>query len=230
MYTRLQLLNRTFVISDKAGNFMPPPRSRTSSANGHIIITGTGRAGTTFLVQLFTALGFDTGYSLREALTKINAISSAGLERNSFASTNPYVIKSPWFADELSEALENRRANLHAALIPLRDLYQAAESRRRVYKEASARGFNPLKFPGTLWHTDKPDEQEEKLALQFYKCVFPLIKHEIPIFLLEFPRVVHDKIYLFKKLGPLMDEHGVEERDFLAAHEKVARSDLVHDF
>jgi hypothetical protein len=30
----------------------------------HILISGTGRAGTTFLVQLFTALGFDTGFDL----------------------------------------------------------------------------------------------------------------------------------------------------------------------
>ncbi|MCI0599884.1 MAG: sulfotransferase [Beijerinckiaceae bacterium] len=209
---------------------MPQPRSRTSSADGHIVITGTGRAGTTFLVQLFTALGFDTGHSLEEALNKVNAISRAGLERHSVDGPNPYVIKSPWFADQLSEALENRRVKLRAALIPLRDLFHAAESRRRVYFEASARGFDPLKFPGTLWHTDKPDEQEEKLALQFYKCVFPLIKHEVPIFFLEFPRIVHDKIYLFKKLAPLFDDHGVELPDFLSAYEKSAKPGLVHEF
>lgn len=29
----------------------------------HIIISGTGRAGATFLVQLFTALGIDTGFT-----------------------------------------------------------------------------------------------------------------------------------------------------------------------
>jgi hypothetical protein len=31
------------------------------NAKSHILISGTGRAGTTFLVELPTELGFDTG-------------------------------------------------------------------------------------------------------------------------------------------------------------------------
>jgi hypothetical protein len=37
------------------------------------VITGTGRAGTSFLVQLFSALGFDTGYSMEEAFDDVDA-------------------------------------------------------------------------------------------------------------------------------------------------------------
>ena len=33
---------------------------------GKIVITGTGRCGTSFLMHLFTALGFNTGYDLDE--------------------------------------------------------------------------------------------------------------------------------------------------------------------
>jgi hypothetical protein len=33
------------------------------SPRHHAVITGTGRAGTTFLVDLLTHLGLDTGYS-----------------------------------------------------------------------------------------------------------------------------------------------------------------------
>ncbi|HET6376877.1 MAG TPA: hypothetical protein VFG05_00985 [Methylocella sp.] len=209
---------------------MTQPRSRTSATNGHIVITGTGRAGTTFLVQLFTALGFDTGFSLDQAMRQVNAISHAGLERPSVHGANPYVIKSPWFTDQLVEALENRRTEIYAAIIPLRDLFQAAESRRRVYREALAKGFDPLKFPGTLWHTSDPGNQEEKLAAQFYKAVFPLVKYEIPVFFLEFPRIVRDEGYLFRKLEPLMEDHGVGRAEFQDAFRCVAKPHLVHEF
>src|SRR5690349_8801831 len=46
-----------------------PVRDRVSTDDGRIIIAGTGRAGTTFLIQLFTALGFGTGFSIEESLT-----------------------------------------------------------------------------------------------------------------------------------------------------------------
>ena len=66
----------------------------------HIIIAGTGRAGTTFLVQLFTELGLDTGFSKEDFLTKIDPISHGGLER-SLDDANyeklPRVIKSPFY-------------------------------------------------------------------------------------------------------------------------------------
>jgi hypothetical protein len=205
-------------------------RNRTSTSDGHIIITGTGRAGTTFLVQLFTALGFSTGFSLEEALSRVDEISKAGLEVELGDEQKPYVIKSPWFADHLSESLRAGRIDIHAAIIPIRDLYEAAESRRRVYREAERRGLNPLTHPGTLWHTNEPHKQEEKLALQFYKAVFPLIQFEIPTFFVEFPRLVRDPPYLFKSIAPLMEDHGVNFSEYIGAHKKVADPDIVHTF
>lgn len=209
---------------------MTDPRSRTSAANGRIIITGTGRAGTTFLVQLFSALGFDTGFSLEEAVSNVDAFSHAGLERALVDETNPYVIKSPWFADQLSEALANRRVRIYAAIVPVRDLFEAAESRRTVYSEAQARGIDPLGHPGTLWHTDKPKEQEDRLARQFYKAVFPLIKYDVPTIFLEFPRIVKDEVYLFRKLATIMLDHQVSLPEFSIAHAKVAKPDVIHKF
>lgn len=57
----------------------------------HTIISGTGRAGTTFLVELLTQLGLDTqadklGYS-------INA--HAGLEADITLPNAPYIVKNP---------------------------------------------------------------------------------------------------------------------------------------
>jgi len=47
-----------------------------------IFITGTGRCGTTFLIKLFTALGYKTGYDMRELEAQTEAgDSTGGLER-----------------------------------------------------------------------------------------------------------------------------------------------------
>lgn len=57
-------------------------RSRQGPHADHILIGGTGRAGTTLLVQYFTALGFDTGFTLDQAMQRVDSISRAGLEHS----------------------------------------------------------------------------------------------------------------------------------------------------
>ena len=96
-------------------------------ARHHIIISGTGRAGTTFLVQLLTELGLDTGFPKGQ---KIDQNSSAGLELDLRSARAPYIIKSPWLCDYLDEVLQGGELIIDCALIPMRDLYSAAESRR----------------------------------------------------------------------------------------------------
>lgn len=205
-------------------------RNRTSVENGRIIIAGTGRAGTTFLVQLFTALGFNTGFSLQEAIETVDEISNAGLERPLLSDDNPYVIKSPWFADQLSEVLEKQKIKIYMALIPIRGLFEAAESRRRVHFEAVAKGNDPAMQPGGLWYTTNPSAQESILATQLYNTIYPLVKFDVGMVFLEFPRLVSDKSYLFGKLLSLLEDHGVTYSEFAAGHARVARPEIVHTF
>jgi hypothetical protein len=175
----------------------------------HIIISGTGRAGTTLLVQYFTALGMDTGYSLKEAVTQVDAISQAGLERTFGQKDLPHIIKSPWLADTLSEVLKERSVELEAAIVPVRDLFEAAEGRRRVYREVEKLGRDPTKHPGTIWKTRRPEEQELYLGLQFYKLIEPLVLHKVPIFFLHFPEFARDHDVLYAALEPLLSRYGI---------------------
>ena len=46
-----------------------------------LVITGTGRAGTTFLVQLLTELGLDTGYAPGGGSEDYYEHCSAGMEQ-----------------------------------------------------------------------------------------------------------------------------------------------------
>ena len=141
---------------------------RVSMVNSHILIGGTGRAGTTMLVQLFTILGFDTGFTVEQVTKDVNPVSRAGLEFRLNGDKLPHVIKSPWLSEDIQDALDQDRIRVESAIVPIRDLFSAAESRRRVYYEASRLGKDPWAFPGSLWKVDDPRDQEARLAIELW--------------------------------------------------------------
>src|SRR5688572_28074547 len=112
----------------------------------HIIISGTGRAGTTFLLQLLTELGLDTGFPKGQVL---DTNSRAGMELDIRDSHAPYVIKSPWLCDYLDDVLQGGEIIVYHAIIPVRDLYAAAQSRRHVASAAPSDPRIYLEVSGT---------------------------------------------------------------------------------
>jgi hypothetical protein len=191
----------------------------------HCIISGTGRAGTTFIVQLLTRLGLDTGFTDPDA--DVSPLSNAGLERDLHDKDAPYIIKSPWICDYLDEVLARGGIVIDHAIVPIRDLFQAAQSRREVVARAGAIA-NPRAVRGGLWHTSNPASQELALTLELYKLMRTLAKYDIPTTTLDFPRFVHDAHYLYGKLAPILQ--GVDIARFLEAFRATVRPELVHQF
>lgn len=188
----------------------------------HLFISGTGRAGTTFLVQLFTELGLDTGFS--HANENVNPNSNAGMEWNIRNSNAPYIVKSPaGMTQELSELLATGEVTLDCAIIPIRDLYAAAESRRAVQRNSKERDL-----PGGLVLTENPEDQETALAVALHRLTHTLTQYDIPMIWLYFPRLVQDAPYLYRKLKPLLPHHDFES--FSQAFRAVSRPELVHVF
>lgn len=206
--------------------------ARRDASRGHVLITGTGRAGTTLLVQYFTALGFDTGFSSEEAAERVDPISHAGLEHQLSRGSLPYVTKSPQYANRLAEVLDEGALTVRACIVPIRELYAAAESRRRVSELAEGAGRDPHKQRGGLsFHArGKPGRQEEVLALQLYRLLHACATHEVPTYLLEFPRFAEQPDHLFRALRPLLEAHGVSEGESRAAHAAVVAPTLINDF
>jgi len=205
-------------------------RSEFSPKKGHhVIISGTGRAGTTFLVQLFTELGLDTGFS--DPFERFKEDRNAGMEWNrQNIMTAPYIVKSPALCDELAQLLkEEKDFVIDHAIIPIRDLYSAAESRRVVARKGvshflMSRPFLGIKKLGIR----RPQEQESVLAQYFYQLMYTLAENNIPTTMLFFPRLAKDPEYLFEKLGFLLK--GVAYETFAAAFQKISRPDLIHNF
>ena len=191
----------------------------------HIVISGTGRAGTTFLVQLLTALGLDTGFT--DIDSGIDSNSNAGMEWDLRRPDAPYIVKSPWLCDYLDEALDSGQYIIDHAIIPMRDLYSAAESRRDVARRAGA-DLAQEEIRGGLWHTELPEQQEMVLANQFYKVVYTISKRDIPMTLLLFPRFVCDSEYLYRKLEFMLS--GIGYQAFLQIFKQISRPEAIHDF
>jgi len=191
---------------------------RKSSETGHILISGTGRAGTTLLVKYCTMLGFDTGFSEDEVRN-----TNIGLERVATEEPLPYVIKSPRYADLIGSCLDRGALAIKYCIIPVRRLFDAAESRRRIRRE---RPGDPLGTTTVI----NPNDQEAALALQFYALVEALTAHSVPIYFLNFPSFAESADTLYSGLKPVLDEHGVSRIESDVAHRSTVDLDLVHRF
>ena len=184
--------------------------SRRSSEDGHILISGTGRAGTTLLVKYFTALGFDTGFSLEHAKTV-----NTGLEHVAETEPLPYVIKSPHYTESLGRCLDLGTLKIQCCIVPVRRLFDAAESRRQF---------------GLVWLTKDPQDQERVLAVQFHKLLEALVRHNVTTHFLYFPTFAESSESLYRGLKPILDQHGVSREESDAAHREIVDLQQIHRF
>ncbi|MHB1322208.1 MAG: hypothetical protein ACYCY0_11700 [Acidithiobacillus ferrivorans] len=206
-------------------------RTSGDSKKNHIVISGVGRSGTTLLVQYFSVLGMDTGFTEEESMRDIDPISHAGLEfTNICAEGSPYIIKSPWLCDTLEKSLDDKCATIDAAIIPIRNLHDAAASRIRASEEAAALGLDPIQQPGGLWKCSTPDDQEKILSEQFYKLTYTLIKNYIKIYFIEFPRFADDHDYLYETLMPILCQHEITKEQSISAYSRVINKSLINKF
>lgn len=205
----------------------------------HVVITGTGRTGTTFLVELLTHLGINTGFRPEDLSRLKNEVARAGLEHDIREPSAPYLVKNPKFAEYAADVLADANIVIEHVLIPMRDLAAAAESRRHVTRSAVAkmpllkrakRFFHSRELAGGLWNSSslKAGAQEQVLLAHLYQLVLALADGHIPVTLIKYPRLVHDGSYLYSKLKPILKN--ITEEDFLRVYDVVAQPDLVHKF
>ncbi|WP_442755656.1 hypothetical protein ACNHKD_03090 [Methylocystis sp. JAN1] len=206
----------------------------------HIVIAGTGRCGTTFLVQLLTQLGLDTGFDARssEALPHAAAArlgsasffpaARAGMEMDIRSPAAPYIVKTPFFCDIAEEFLASSPSSVEHVIVPVRRIEAAAMSRAYVQRSTTGSADGEEAVPGGLWETDKAELQAEVLRRKFVRLIEALVYFDVPMTFLMYPRLASDKNYLFAKLAFLLADIG--RADFDAAFDKVVRPDWVHQF
>lgn len=184
----------------------------------HLMIAGTGRAGTSFLVRYLTELGFDTAISRLGEAAAWDEDANAGLEelpiRELFVD-QPYVIKSPWLYQIIDDLLADKMFAADAVIIPVRDLVEAAASRSIIERRAVHQNAPWMSgwdqnweewgyVPGGNIYSLNPIDQGRLLAVGFHHLVQRLIAADIPIIFLAFPRITEDADYLFERLRPIL--------------------------
>ena len=114
--------------------------------------------------------------------------------------------------------------------VPMRDLYEAAESRRYVVRQRKQK--RSPRVAGGLVHTKSMSRgtQEYKLAEMLYRLLFAIANapHNFPLTFINYPRLVRDSYYLYRKLESLMS--GIPFKRFDSVFKSLIREDWIHDF
>ncbi len=173
-----------------------------------VVICGTGRAGTTLLMRVFTQAGLDTGYNQKHLDRVAGNIGRAGLERmpnRRNLDDLPQIIKTPRLTKRLPVLLKEQWFPIGLAIVPVRDLYQAAQSRIDVNARAEEKGIDPDKAPGGLVGRNKDVDQHYLLAEQFYNTIQPLIEYEVPTLFVSFPKFAKDFEYFDRTVSASLE-------------------------
>lgn len=174
-----------------------------------ILITGTGRCGTTFLIKLFSFLDFDTGYNRNNYKLSISSNCNSGMEKT--YKSNNRILKNPLFIRNIEHIVKDETISIKCVIIPLRHLKMSAQSRVK-------HGYQN----GGLWNAS-----DEISQIEFYKNIltnylFISTKYEINTIFIDFDKMINDKIYLFNKLKNILDEKNIDLETFSAVYDEVS--------
>lgn len=176
-----------------------------------IIITGTGRSGTTFVMLIFSYLKLDTGYEDEKQIKRaIFPDCNAGLESKSdgvFTSKKtPKIIKNPNIITNIEDIVKSG-VEIEHIFIPIRDYHQSAKSRESN------------KQNGGFWQAKNVNEQVDFYRKIMSEYLFYMAKYDLNTTFIDFERMITNKRYTFEKLSPALG--GVSFEDFSEAFDKA---------
>jgi len=167
-----------------------------------ILITGTGRSGTTFLIKLFSFLDFDTGYTKENYHKSIFKNCNSGMEKKINASN--YILKNPLFLETIENIYNDDKYNIKYVIIPIRDYRKSAMSR-----------VSHKNNKGGLWKAKDLSQQILYYNKIMSNYIYMMAKYEINTILLDFDKMVNDSQYLYDKLKIILDEKDITFDKFL---------------
>jgi hypothetical protein len=180
-----------------------------------ILITGTGRCGTTFLIKLFSFLNYNTGFNKTNYETCISKNCNSGMESDIMSPY--YIIKSPYFLRDIRQIVTNEAIKIKLVIIPIRDFIQSAKSRVLHKNEA-----------GGLWNASNLEEQVE-----FYEAIMAnyricMTTYNINTIFVDFDQMISDKQYLYEKLKVVLDEKNINFQEFSNVYDEVTVTSAPH--
>ena len=190
------------------------------------IITGTGRAGTSFLIGLLSLLHLPTGFTPAQVnATLFGSQAHAGLEvelprlvNNSIECSTRRIYKQPKMFGNTYWLKAN---NIGFIIIPFRDSEDAAASRQEQMRNNPKRGG----FTGGAHSVSEQRAINDHTTATFFWKVSKLLQTRI--ILLSYPEHALSGPYAFAKLKPFLDEFNVTEAEFLTSHAALSQRKFV---
>lgn len=189
---------------------------------GHIIITGPGRSGTTFLIRMLTRLGFDTGFeqdedrfyyqNLRAGFEYINDGFSFDEPTPGQFEPLPRVLKGPEWSFHLKPFIKAGYLEVEHIILPVRDLDLATASRLDA---------------GLIWRVwpDRlAESQAEVMAEALGRVVEACVLFELPCTVMRFPDLVVSEEYCYQKLNGVLP---LERAAFGKAFNELSNPDQI---
>lgn len=204
------------------------------------VITGTGRAGTSFLVALLSTLKMPTGFTAPQAQSYLSNPAHAGLERMQTCkchdsrthclvfSTQVQIVKSPylamdkWFPIWLTPTIQP----LSNVIVPIRDSKETSISRANMPMTRANKNNN---ISGGFWGGSRTVIEQQHFDEHILSTLIAeLTRQNIPTVLLSYPRHVLDAEYCADQLYFLRARYGVSYGAFVEAHRALSNTSLVH--
>jgi len=180
-----------------------------------ILITGTGRSGTSFLVQLMSFLDMETGYDKNVTYEQhpphnIRNI-NAGLENQPLTNKKVRIHKAPSFALEIDSIIKNYK--LDHVIVPIRNLQDGANSRVKA---------------GLLWGgSNDLQSQINYNSKLLYNLTHSLVRDDIPHTFIPFPEFIYDENIIYDKLEWLFKEYSISKEEYLSVFNKLSDTDKI---
>jgi hypothetical protein len=178
--------------------------SNLTSLPEKIIITGTGRAGTTFLIRLLTLLSLPTGFKPNQVGRLPGA--NAGMELK--MESGALIVKNPEFIRGLD--FYSKKYSLFV-IIPVREMKESAKSRVK-----NGRGA------GGVWNASTEEQQINWYNHIMTKGLVDIIQNDIPHVFIDFNRMIRSSEYLYDKLSYVMNKFNISYETFCVAYEKAS--------
>lgn len=206
-----------------------------------ILIAGTGRAGTTLLMQILTELGYDTGftdkyqdwritvragmemgYPVKAPLTDefdVELETHIGEAKNKINAL-PKIVKSPSFSLHLGELLKKGVIEVEHVIIPIREVSKAATSRVNV-------NLPLLPEPHLYFLNEKDRITRQKVFLYFIlgHLIEALVLNDINYTFVKYPDMVYNSQYCYNQLKRVFKD--LDKREFMKAHIRISNKDLI---
>lgn len=190
----------------------------------NVFITGPTRSGTTFLLALFHRMRFYTGFDDRQIDNIVNSDMVAGLEylaQQRQRDAYPLVIKHPLSWEEsqsLFRLIDNHKLKIRHMVVTTRE-HEALVRSNMVFISKTVKDVSQARLR----------EIEKKIRGRvptLQKEVFAVMEErEIPYTIIEFPRMVYDKEYLFDNIKHI---RRVTREKFDLAFDQLADKEKVH--